>query len=223
VAPSDSAQELAALYDRVAVTYDTRLHADRVALKRLRIVEAPLRFHATGASRVLDLGCGTGRLAVTLSARDVIGIDISRGMLREAAAKGVRVTCADAHSLPFADETFDVVLAANAVFRHLHQRVALRECARVLRSGGRLACHQYSARVWSLWRPLAQCPSQHARDLESISDLELDARRRGLRLAEVHLWRGLRVWPHIFRVPRMLAKRLWDHGIFVFEKDGARP
>jgi SAM-dependent methyltransferase len=207
-----------ALYDHGAGSYDARLRAQPVSLKRLRTVEAPLRRLALSASHVLDLGCGTGRFAAGLGTRNVVGIDISMGMLREAIAKGVRVARGDAHALPFASGAFDLVVAANAAFRHLGLDQALAESARVLRPGGWLACHQYAARVWSLRRPFSRPAARHARDLLTIAGFERAAQAHGLWLVEVQLWRGLRFWPHLVRVPGVLAMRLWDQGVFVFER-----
>ena len=100
---------------------------------------------------VLDVGCGTGTLAV-LAARQVgpsgatYGIDASPEMIatasRKAARQGVPVTfdVGSAQALPFADGTFDVVLTT-LLLHHLprpsRQRLA-REMRRVLKPGGRV-------------------------------------------------------------------------------------
>ena len=112
--------------------------------------------HGTGFGRALEIGAGTGYFSLNLLQAGVIGeavcTDISRGMLdeleRTAARLGLRVTTArcDAQELPFADDTFDLVLG-HAVLHHLPDLdAAFREFRRVLRPGGRVAfCGEPSA------------------------------------------------------------------------------
>ncbi len=102
--------------------------------------------------RVLDLGCGTGDLAITIARyagkeTEVTGLDFSEFMLDKARAKaaaaGVGITFVegDATSIPFPDGYFDCVGIAFA-FRNLTYRNPLREphfaeVLRVLKPGGR--------------------------------------------------------------------------------------
>jgi ubiquinone/menaquinone biosynthesis C-methylase UbiE len=94
--------------------------------------------------RVLEVGCGTGRLAVALAERGsrVWAVDSSEEMLREArtVAAGTRVGLrrAEAENLPFKDGWFDAAVMRLVV--HLVDRPrALAELARVLVAGGRVA------------------------------------------------------------------------------------
>lgn len=94
--------------------------------------------------RVLEVGCGTGRLAVALAERGsrVWAVDSSEEMLREAraVAAGTRVGLkrAAAEDLPFKDGWFDAAVMRLVV--HLVDRPrALAELARVLVPGGRVA------------------------------------------------------------------------------------
>jgi ubiquinone/menaquinone biosynthesis C-methylase UbiE len=98
-----------------------------------------------GSARVLDVGVGTGLLALPLVARGlhVDGVDLSAPMLRRATAKAppatrVGLTVADATKLPFRDDAFE-----GAFMRHiLHLvpgwRQVLAEAVRVVRPGGTL-------------------------------------------------------------------------------------
>ncbi len=100
--------------------------------------------------RVLDLGCGTGSLAVRLAqaapGAEVVGIDPDPEVLRRAAGKAaragvdVRFEEGSAESLPFGDGSLDRVVSS-LVFHHLApemKRRAAAEIFRVLRPGGEL-------------------------------------------------------------------------------------
>ena len=92
--------------------------------------------------RVLDVGAGTGELAVRAAAlgAEVTAVDPDAGMLdlTAAALPGGRVRRAGLPHLPFADGTFDAVLA-NFVVNHVPDpRAGARELARVTTPGGRV-------------------------------------------------------------------------------------
>jgi len=89
------------------------------------------------ASRVLDVGSGTGHDLLALGA-DAIGIDASLAMCTAARARGTTVSRAVAGALPFADASFAAV-RADRVFEHLDDPdAALAEMVRVTRPGGRV-------------------------------------------------------------------------------------
>lgn len=96
------------------------------------------------ARAILDLGCGTGqlsaRLAACLPAAAVVGCDFSAGMLHQAARRcaGLALVQGDAGALPFADRAFDAIVCTEAFHWFPDPAVALAECFRVLRPGGRL-------------------------------------------------------------------------------------
>lgn len=90
--------------------------------------------------RVLDVGGGYGRLAAPLAERhDVTLVDISEEMLDEARERcppDVELVQADARELPFADGSFDAVLALDLLPHVPDAAGELRELARVARPGG---------------------------------------------------------------------------------------
>jgi len=111
----------------------------------LREVDAGLLGPVRG-QRVLELGCGAAAGARWLARAGAVavGLDLSAGMLRHAAAgtDRSRVTVplvqADALALPFRDGCFDLVCTAFGAIPFVADSAALmREVARVLRPGGR--------------------------------------------------------------------------------------
>jgi ubiquinone/menaquinone biosynthesis C-methylase UbiE len=96
--------------------------------------------------RVLEAGCGTGLILRRLVPHSAlaVGFDLSGGMLRSAAARGLRVVQASVTDVPFADASFDVVCSFKVLAHVQKIDVALAELGRVLRPGGRLIAEFYN-------------------------------------------------------------------------------
>lgn len=93
---------------------------------------------ARPGERILDLGCGDGRLSARVHALGchVIGLDASLDMVQAARVHGLAVVCADGHALPFAD-AFDAVLS-NAALHWMPEPVRVVDAVRrALVPGGR--------------------------------------------------------------------------------------
>lgn len=111
---------------------------------------------------VLEIATGPGLLAkqVAPAARTMLATDYSDGMIAQA-KKGdcpanLRFEVADATNLPYADDSFDAVLIANALHIIPEPEKALREIDRVLRPGGILIAPNFvehkgtlGSRIWS--------------------------------------------------------------------------
>jgi ubiquinone/menaquinone biosynthesis C-methylase UbiE/uncharacterized protein YbaR (Trm112 family) len=140
------ARVVAWTYDLVASRYD--------AIKQFRLqdeswfVAGPLLRELTGVERplVLDVATGTGRLPLALLRErfrgQIVGLDLSRGMLRQARRKlaahsdQVHLLWHDASCLPFSDGTFDAVTCLESLEFMPRPREALSEMVRVLAPGG---------------------------------------------------------------------------------------
>lgn len=96
---------------------------------------------AAARGRVLEVGPGPGELSERMQLElglDVVAIDISERMVELARARGVDARVGDVQDLPFADDAFDLVVAAWMLFHVPDLDDGLDEIARVLEPGGRL-------------------------------------------------------------------------------------
>lgn len=203
------------------VAYPRPRFADARTRRRFRVMERVVLERLEGCHRVLDIGCGTGRLTERIGAPCVIGIDIQRGALAIARQRGLAVVLGDGQALPFSDGAFDGVLSTDSAFSQLDPERAFAECARVLVDGGVLAIHHPSDRVWSARRPFGLVPLRNAERDYSGPALLAFALRHGFAVERIHLWRWLRVAPYLMPVPPFAGLRVWNHGVFVFRKQAA--
>nr|CRH08062.1 Protein of unknown function. putative methyltransferase type 11 [Candidatus Magnetococcus massalia] len=101
--------------------------------------------------RVLDAGCGNGRMLERMPAScDAVGVDASLNLLRIVKAKGRGKfhVCCELEHLPFKAGQFDSVFSCR-VLQHLkEQETAVQEMARVVRSGGDIVLELYNT-----WNP----------------------------------------------------------------------
>lgn len=138
--PEDSAR---AIFGQRAPFYTTSAaHTDPQVLQRVIELVSP-----QPSWKGLDVATGTGHTALALASHleQMTGVDITPEMLAEAerlrenqGLANVTFMIADAHSLPFPDEAFDLVTCRRAAHHFSDIRKALAEMRRVLRPGGRL-------------------------------------------------------------------------------------
>ncbi|MEU2212345.1 class I SAM-dependent methyltransferase [Streptomyces hygroscopicus] len=161
-------EELSAAFDHAARGYDRLVAVNPGYHAQLRRSARRLRLPGAGAKlRLLDLGCGTGASTAALlraaPLAAITAVDASAGMLARARARGwppnVRFVHAPVERIAEAADggRYDAAFAAY-LFRNLRDPDAVLAAVRdLLRSGGRLAVHEYtlsgrpSARlVWQL-------------------------------------------------------------------------
>ena len=118
--------------------------------------------------RVLDVACGTGALTREIAARvapggSVVGLDPNAGMLEMARRRGTGIEWREgaAEALPFDGGSFDAVVSQFGLMFFRDRCGAIREMARVLRPGGRLAV--------AVWDSIARSPGYAA-----LADLLLE-------------------------------------------------
>lgn len=154
--------------------------------------------------RVLDLAAGTAVSAVELarSGATVVACDFSLGMLGAGRGRGVPLVAGDALALPFPDAVFDAVTIAFGLRNVADPAQALRELARVTRSGGRLVVCEFSRPTWPPFRTayleyLMRALPAVARAVSSNPD------------AYVYLAESIRAWPDQAALAAWLAEAGW--------------
>jgi SAM-dependent methyltransferase len=110
------------------------------------------------SGRVLEVGCGEGRVTRDLRARgyDVVGLDAAPTLVAAAAATDPAgdYVVGTAESLPFDTGTFALVVAYNSLMDVDDMPGSVAEAGRVLRSRGRLcACVTHPVRERGVWEP----------------------------------------------------------------------
>jgi ubiquinone/menaquinone biosynthesis C-methylase UbiE len=140
------------LYDWFANRYDNVKHYHR-EYEELYLAK-PIMEAITPQTNpsVLDVATGTGRIPLALARHEgfsghVISVDLSRKMLHQAAKNIYPYECATfiwcpAETLPFSDNTFDVVTCLEALEFMTNPTAVVKEMVRVLRPGGLLLTSQ---------------------------------------------------------------------------------
>ncbi len=152
------------------------------ANQEIRLAEVQSQLEKIGAekARVLEIGCGRGQLQD--AARGYVGFDISQESGRYLTKPFV---CGVAEALPFADQSFDVVMSFTVLEHLVCPETALSEIGRVLKKGGQLIL----LAAWRVppWRSL------------------------GL---EVRHYKDLGFWEKILKFCLPLVNPLWRRAIF---------
>ena len=148
--------DVASMFDTVAEKYDVTndvLSLGQDRLWRRAVVKA---VDAKPGERILDIAAGTGTSSEPWADAEieVVPADFSLGMLRVGRRRrpDMAFTAADAMSLPFADESFDVVTMSFGLRNVADAGTALREFLRVTRPGGRLLVCEFSQPVNKTFR-----------------------------------------------------------------------
>lgn len=160
------------MFNAISERYDflNRVLSLGIDVQWRRRVLKRLRPHAP--QRILDVATGTGDLAIgllQLNPNEVVGLDLSAGMLAQADHKikrkrlshKIQLIEGDSEHMPFAQGAFDAVTVAFGVrnFEHLEQ--GLLEMGRVLKSGGQVAILEFSRSKVPLVAPLFKLYFHH--------------------------------------------------------------
>jgi demethylmenaquinone methyltransferase/2-methoxy-6-polyprenyl-1,4-benzoquinol methylase len=169
------AAKVRALFARIASRYDLLNDLQSFGLHRCWKRRLLRLAGARPGLRALDLCCGTGDLALGLARRgaEVVGLDFSPEMLSVARARAAEASPksetpgqsssssvlrplsfiqADAQSLPFPDNSFDIVTVGYGLRNLVDFEACLREMQRVAKPGGRLLALDFGKPDNALWR-----------------------------------------------------------------------
>lgn len=152
----DAKKKAAATYNSASDFYD---HPANTFWERYgrRTIE---RLHLAEGARVLDVCCGSGASAIPAAEAvgpmgSVTGVDLATNLLELARTKAeqrgltnIQFKSGDMTDLPFKTGSFDVVVCVFGIFFVPDMEAALRELARVTRSGGRLAVTTWGPRFF---------------------------------------------------------------------------
>jgi demethylmenaquinone methyltransferase/2-methoxy-6-polyprenyl-1,4-benzoquinol methylase len=158
VAPEEKTARVRQVFESVATKYDLMNDLMSFGVHRLWKRFALSQTGLKPGMRALDLGGGTGDLALALTAQvgeagkvvlsdiNAAMLEVGRGRLIDAGVAGnVEFVQANAEALPFADRSFDCVTIAFALRNVTDKDAALREMRRVLKPGGRALVLEFSA------------------------------------------------------------------------------
>jgi demethylmenaquinone methyltransferase/2-methoxy-6-polyprenyl-1,4-benzoquinol methylase len=199
--------DVASMFDTVAEKYDVTndvLSLGQDRLWRRAVVRA---VDAQPGERILDIAAGTGTSSEPWANQEieVVPADFSLGMLRVGRRRrpDMAFTAADAMSLPFADESFDVVTMSFGLRNVADPETALREFLRVTKPGGRLLVCEFSQPVNKVFRTvysnyLMRALPPVARRTSSNPD------------SYVYLAESIRAWPPQGELARILETAGWQ-------------
>ena len=147
----DKAQQVEAMFDNIAPTYDTLNHRLSWNIDKGWRRKAIMALASYKPQTILDIATGTGDFAIMsaqmLAPKKLIGADISEGMMNIGREKVTKLGLdsiisfkrEDCTALSYADGTFDAVTAAFGIRNFADLDTGLREMCRVLRPGGHLS------------------------------------------------------------------------------------
>jgi SAM-dependent methyltransferase len=177
-------------FDEISAVYDeTREPLEASTLDR---VTQELR--ARGIGSLVEVGVGTGRVALPLIQRglEVTGLDASAGMLAWARGKRIdRLVRGSAYALPFAERAFDAALFVHVLHLLEDPAAALREACRVTRHGALAIVRPPTDGRSERFEGSPFDPRRMVYDLLAKEGYPVPARRGGPRAREARLLRSL--------------------------------
>jgi SAM-dependent methyltransferase len=137
--------------DEMVAGYDRMMAASPLAEADIAFCESEFRT----PGRLIDLGCGTGRLAIHFAKKgfDCVGVDLSEEMLKQArtnaAEMAIHFQTGNLTSMPeLVSNSFDYAACLFSTFGMIrgdeNRRAALAEFVRILKPGGRLVLHAHN-------------------------------------------------------------------------------
>ncbi|GHT21460.1 demethylmenaquinone methyltransferase [Bacteroidia bacterium] len=199
--------QVAKMFDEIAPRYDLLNHALSFGIDRYWRKKGVRSLQDVSPANILDIATGTGDLAIQackmLKPAQIIGIDISDGMMQRGKEKVARVGLSgvirfeqqDCTAMRFADHSFDAAMIAFGIRNFADIDSGLREILRVLRPGGKLTIlelstpeyfpmkqlyHLYSALIPQVGRCISQSKAAYRYLPESIAAFPQNAKMKAI-------------------------------------------
>ncbi|GAB3331819.1 bifunctional demethylmenaquinone methyltransferase/2-methoxy-6-polyprenyl-1,4-benzoquinol methylase UbiE [Marivirga atlantica] len=148
-------QQVADMFDSISPKYDFLNHFLSLGIDIRWRKKAIKQLQEIKPKNILDIATGTGDFAIeslSLNPEQVVGVDISEGMLsvgREKLKKRklddrITLKSGDSENLPFDDNMFDAIIVAFGVRNFENLEKGLTEMFRVLRPGGKVVVLEFS-------------------------------------------------------------------------------
>lgn len=148
-------KQVAQMFDNISKRYDFLNHLLSFNIDKLWRKKVVRMAASNQPQKALDIATGTADLALALrktGAREIIGVDISQGMLQIGREKVqrhqldalIRLDLGDSEALPYEDNYFDLITVAFGVRNFENLNKGLEEMHRVLRPGGQLLILEFS-------------------------------------------------------------------------------
>ena len=148
-------EQVAGMFNRIAHRYDFLNHFFSMGIDKGWRKKAISTLTDIQPRKILDIATGTGDLAIAamvLQPEQVIGVDISEGMMeigrKKLINKGLSdkiiLKYGDSEALPFSDNSFDAITCGYGVRNFEHLEKGLQQMGRVLRPGGKVAILEFS-------------------------------------------------------------------------------
>lgn len=133
---TSASDEEVSVQDHAAHNYENLRYTDEWSRAYRDWIREEILSKVDVSGLILDNGCGIGPTIDGLAGKNVIGIDISTEAIRLAGKRTNRVLVADSQQIPFAEGTFDVVIARGVLHHLPDYEKGVSEIARVLQSDG---------------------------------------------------------------------------------------
>ena len=148
-------EEVAQMFDNISKRYDFLNHFLSLGIDKIWRKKAVRKLKEIQPKRILDIATGTGDFAIAslkLNPTEVVGLDISAGMLEVGRAKMktrkfdhiITMTQADSEEIPYEDDYFDGLTVGFGVRNFEHLEKGLAEMLRVIRPGGKVVILEFS-------------------------------------------------------------------------------
>lgn len=162
-------------------------------------------------NKTVDIACGEG--IIEKLAPDTVGVEFSLNALKKAKANGVKyLVLADAHALPFRDDSFDIAISAGSLEHFANPQLAINEMARVSKiqvlTVHRLPPFPFAQLLYALIMKIFKIIHQPIENPINQKDLETMLTKAGLHIVFKGVWtlpvnygRPIKFFPEFKNIP----------------------